>query len=216
MPNIKTEKSFGVAEVFYSVQFEGPFTGTPAIFIRLSGCNLCCDFCDTSHSTGVLKSIIAIIALVESACPLGVEERPLIVLTGGEPTTQYHLCDLVDTLFSKGYKVQLETNGTIFPKPYNPETLEKMFIVCSPKKGAPLNLPFMQYVDAFKILVDSETRIEDIVVYAFSGKMVYLQPIEKDGLSSEETKSNIKKTLSFAKQLNLNVSIQIHKMIGVK
>ena len=72
-----------VNEIFYSLQGEGRYTGTPAVFVRFSGCNLACDFCDTTHQSGTEMSEDEII---ENICrfPAG-----HVVLTGGEPTRPY-------------------------------------------------------------------------------------------------------------------------------
>ena len=68
-----------VNEIFYSLQGEGFFTGTPAVFLRLSGCNLKCPFCDTRHESGKLMDFPEILA--------GISEYPArhVVITGGEP-----------------------------------------------------------------------------------------------------------------------------------
>ncbi len=73
-----------LSEIFYSIQGEGLWTGTPAVFVRLAGCNLACDFCDTDYSTKFFAHVDEIVALVrEAAC-----DCPMVVLTGGEPFAQ--------------------------------------------------------------------------------------------------------------------------------
>ena len=69
-----------INEIFYSLQGEGFHTGTPALFIRFSGCNLKCEFCDTQHETGSWMSDDEIIRRAEE-CP-----AKMVVLTGGEPS----------------------------------------------------------------------------------------------------------------------------------
>ena len=69
-----------INEIFYSLQGEGYYTGTPAVFIRFSGCNLKCSFCDTRHEEGVLMSDDEIIAEV------GKYPAVTVILTGGEPS----------------------------------------------------------------------------------------------------------------------------------
>lgn len=110
-----------VNEIFYSLQGEGFFTGTPAVFLRLSGCNLKCPFCDTRHESGVLMDFPEILA--------GISEYPArhVVITGGEPALQLD-ASLVDSLHDAGWYVQVETNGTL-PLPDNVD-----WITCSPKK----------------------------------------------------------------------------------
>ena len=67
-----------VNEIFYSLQGEGYHTGTPAVFVRFSGCNLKCPFCDTQHEDGILMSDDEIVAQVESY------PARMIILTGGK------------------------------------------------------------------------------------------------------------------------------------
>ena len=94
-----------VNEIFYSIQGEGFHTGTAAIFIRFSGCNLNCAFCDTDHLSGI--------ELTEDEIIDDVSKYPaqLVVVTGGEPTLQL-TTSLVDKLHRAGKIVAIETNGT--------------------------------------------------------------------------------------------------------
>lgn len=96
---------FRVNELFYSLQGEGFFTGTPAIFVRFSGCNLHCPFCDTQHQQGRMMSQSEICEAV-AAYP-----ARHVVITGGEPSLQL-TGDLVDALHEVGKFVAIETNGT--------------------------------------------------------------------------------------------------------
>ena len=109
-----------INEIFYSIQGEGYFTGTPAVFVRFSGCNLRCPFCDTEHKEGKMLSDDEIIAEIRRYPALHV------VLTGGEPCMQVTY-DLVDKIKATGRFVQIETNGTLVP-PVNID-----WITCSPK-----------------------------------------------------------------------------------
>lgn len=109
-----------INEIFYSLQGEGCFTGTPAVFIRFSGCNLQCDFCDTAHQEGVWMSDQEIIEEVENY------PAAHVVFTGGEPGLQLTR-ELVLALKEKGKFIQIETNGTVVL----PEGID--WITCSPK-----------------------------------------------------------------------------------
>ncbi|MCM1449750.1 MAG: 7-carboxy-7-deazaguanine synthase QueE [Clostridiales bacterium] len=116
-----------VNEIFYSLQGEGFHTGTPAVFVRLSGCNLKCDFCDTDHSSYHPMSVSEIVARVKE------HKAPIVILTGGEPSLQ-PIGPLVDMLHNEGFKVHIETNGT-----HNlPPTID--WVTCSPKKNGRLVL----------------------------------------------------------------------------
>ena len=76
------EKIYRVNEIFYSLQGEGYYTGTPAVFLRFSGCNRRCSFCDTDHFAGTDMTAAQIVAAV-AAFP----SRHLVI-TGGEPALQ--------------------------------------------------------------------------------------------------------------------------------
>ncbi len=115
-----------IADIFYSIQGEGPAMGRPAHFIRLAGCNLRCEGCDTDHTT--LRDLSPEKILEEVN-----EER--VVITGGEPTLQMkELSLLIDILYKAGKDVHMETNGTNM---IGEEDLKKMrCIVVSPKRGS--------------------------------------------------------------------------------
>ena len=70
-----------INEIFYSLQGEGANTGVPAVFVRFSGCNLRCSFCDTQHQDGTMMSDEEIIAEV-----MRYPQARIVVLTGGEPS----------------------------------------------------------------------------------------------------------------------------------
>jgi 7-carboxy-7-deazaguanine synthase len=98
-----------VNEIFKSIQGESSFTGLPCIFIRLTGCNLRCTWCDTEYAfyEGKPKSVQDIIDAIE---PLGI---PLVEITGGEPLLQDEVYDLMSALLDKNYQVLVETGGGV-------------------------------------------------------------------------------------------------------
>jgi len=99
-----------IAEIFYSIQGESTFSGLPCVFIRCSGCNLSCSYCDTGYArellSGRLQTIDEIMAQVLSF-PVN-----LVEITGGEPLLQPEIHQLIDRLHAAGKKVLLETNGS--------------------------------------------------------------------------------------------------------
>ena len=99
-----------IAEIFYSIQGESTFSGLPCVFIRCSGCNLSCSYCDTGYareaSSGKLQTIDEIIGRI-AAFPVD-----LVEITGGEPLLQPDIYHLIDRLLAAGKKVLLETNGS--------------------------------------------------------------------------------------------------------
>ena len=115
---------YKVNEIFCSLQGEGFWTGTPMVFVRLSGCNLRCPFCDTAHQGGSLMDGEQILEAVRAAGP-GVRR---ICLTGGEPLLQVDDA-LVGLLKGAGYLLHVETNGTqVVPSGID-------WVTCSPKEG---------------------------------------------------------------------------------
>ncbi|MDA3812645.1 MAG: radical SAM protein, partial [Candidatus Cloacimonetes bacterium] len=99
-----------ISEIFYSIQGESTYAGLPCIFIRLAGCNLRCEYCDTTYSyeSEINLSIEDILTKVKEYDPL-----KLIEITGGEPLLQPDVYQLFDLLHENEYKILLETNGSI-------------------------------------------------------------------------------------------------------
>ena len=93
-----------VNEIFYSLQGEGYHAGMPMVFLRFSGCNLRCPFCDTLHQSGTEMSEEEILQAI-AAYP-----SQWVVATGGEPALQL-TASLVDKLHAAGYRLAVETNG---------------------------------------------------------------------------------------------------------
>ena len=116
---------YKINEIFYSLQGEGFHTGTPSVFVRFSGCNLRCGFCDTHHEPGTMMSLPEIVDAVASH-PVAA----LVVLTGGEPTLWADE-PLVRALQMTGKRIAIETNGT---RPVLP-CID--WVTLSPKSGFP-------------------------------------------------------------------------------
>lgn len=112
-----------INEIFYSLQGEGANTGVPSVFIRFSGCNLKCDFCDTLHQVGSMMTDEEIIEAVNSY------SAKWVILTGGEPSLWID-SDFVVTLKEQtGKRIAIETNGSGLVPP------EIDWVTVSPKIG---------------------------------------------------------------------------------
>lgn len=102
-----------INEIFCSLQGEGRLAGVPSVFIRTSGCNLRCWFCDSYHTswepTGEVLSVDNIVEEV-----LSFEKANHVVLTGGEPMIHNETEELLEVLNDYGYHTTVETNGTIY------------------------------------------------------------------------------------------------------
>ena len=98
-----------INEIYYSIQGEGKWTGLPNIFIRTTGCNLRCLYCDTKYAyhEGIKKTVKEIISEAENY------NCKKICISGGEPLIQKETLKLIDELIKKNYQISLETNGSI-------------------------------------------------------------------------------------------------------
>ncbi|PSP82568.1 radical SAM protein [Halobacteriales archaeon QS_6_64_34] len=101
-----------INELFCSLQGEGRLAGVPSVFVRTSGCNLRCWFCDSYHTswepTGDWYGVEDLVAAV------GEYDADHVVLTGGEPLVHEASVDLLDALAERGYHTTVETNGTVY------------------------------------------------------------------------------------------------------
>jgi 7-carboxy-7-deazaguanine synthase len=125
-----------IAEIFHSIQGEGPAMGRQATFIRLAGCNLSCQGCDTHLKSWVEQTPQWVLGEIQKE-----RETKRVVITGGEPTEQMsELSELIALLRKDGIEIHIETNGTrIIPD----EILMKLsLVVVSPKRGSDNNLNY--------------------------------------------------------------------------
>jgi organic radical activating enzyme len=135
----KDPANLAVQEIFYTIQGEGPFAGCPAVFIRLAGCHLQCQFCDTEFESGIdnMMTVPEILAAVDAsaeACGIPRRGKQLVVLTGGEPMRQ-DLSHLVPALLKHQVRtIQIETAGTFWQDALAEELRRfRLVLVCSPK-----------------------------------------------------------------------------------
>ena len=120
---------YRVNEIFYTLQGEGAHMGIPAVFVRFSGCNLRCPWCDTEFTEYTEMTTEQIVAQVTELYDIPNERRKMVVLTGGEPSLQVDK-PLIDALHAAGFYICIETNGT---RPL-PEGID--WITCSPKASS--------------------------------------------------------------------------------
>jgi len=196
MKNAEIDKFFRVNEIFYSIQGEGYGTGQSSVFIRMAGCNLKCDFCDTDHS------------VKEELTTEEVYERirwftsSHLVITGGEPLLQQKaLLDIMPLLRRDNWQISIETNGTIELDPQLGEYIH--WITMSPKSDTIA----LKHCDELKVVywgqsVSQYSRMK----YAYK----VLQPLNNDP-------KNIELAINYAK-LNpeWRVMQQTHKIMGIK
>ncbi|MDE6813874.1 MAG: 7-carboxy-7-deazaguanine synthase QueE [Duncaniella sp.] len=192
--------SYRVNEIFYSLQGEGYFTGTPAVFLRFSGCNLRCGFCDTRHEDYTLMTPPEIIERLKSY------PSRHIIITGGEPSLQLDQI-LVDLLHDEGYFIQIETNGT-HPLP---EGID--WVTCSPKgDGKGQYAVRLRSVDELKIVYEGQD-VETIAA-SIPAMHYFLQPCSSPRY---EGGSNTADTVAYIlAHPHWRLSLQTHKLIDIQ
>jgi 7-carboxy-7-deazaguanine synthase len=133
-----------ITEIFKSIQGEGTHAGLPCIFVRLTGCNLRCTWCDTTYAFhgGKKMSVEEVLARVDELAGRRSGERateaavPLVELTGGEPLLQEGIYPLAEKLLGAGYTVMIETSGERFIGRL-PKKVIKIVDVKCPDSGEP-------------------------------------------------------------------------------
>ena len=199
-----------INEIFYSLQGEGRYTGTPAVFVRLAGCNLRCWFCDTDFESGEEMSEDQVVESV-----LRYPTR-YVVLTGGEPTLQLTAL-LCDKLHAQGRYLMMETNGTR----ELPEGCQIDWITCSPKLievdggGRRLASIRLRHIDELKVVFE-DSPSQDMALYQQIPADEYrLQPCDTgDPLVNQ---SILNKTIQYILQHpEWKLSLQTHKILHVR
>jgi len=195
-------EKFKINELFYSLQGEGFYAGTPAIFIRFAGCNLHCPFCDTDHQAGEMMTTTEIRQRMQ-AFP-----TRHVVLTGGEPSL-FITADFIEQLHQDQYYIAIETNGT----QVLPSTLD--WVTFSPKDhmGIPGATPVIQRFDELKRVYRSE---EDPAPYLhFPAQHYYLQPCDYG--DSKRNQQNQQATVAYClAHPQWKLSLQIHKLLDIR
>jgi 7-carboxy-7-deazaguanine synthase len=168
---IATSKIMFITEIFKSIQGEGTRAGLPCIFVRLTGCNLRCTWCDTAYAFhgGAKMSVEEVISRVdELAGRAGVATRAqveasLVELTGGEPLLQEEIYPLAEKLLAGGYTVMIETSGERFIGRL-PQTVIKIVDVKCPDSGE---------ADTFNMANLDALSAEDEVKFVLSTRRDY-------------------------------------------
>jgi 7-carboxy-7-deazaguanine synthase len=225
-------KSLWVQEIMGTIQGEGPYAGSPAVFIRLRGCNLKCFWCDTDFESRLwelsleeaAKEIIKVTAEVNTR---------LIVITGGEPLRQNIVPLILNLIELYDFNVQIETAGTLWLqgldkiKDLYPRRLT---VVCSPKTGK-LHDRLLPYVDAWKYIIRANEvdPVDGLPNYSTQVKgkqsaiarppdnkvdIIYVQPLDEGNVESNN--KNIQAAVSVSIKYGYKLSLQIHKIAGLR
>lgn len=186
---------YKVNEIFYSLQGEGFWTGTPMVFLRFSGCNLRCPFCDTNFSASQQMSEDSIIEALKKTVP----DCRRIVITGGEPALQLDQV-LVDRLHAEGYRIHIETNGN---RPL-PEGID--WVTFSPKQDwQPAAKTAITQADELKLVYTGQDADKWL---SFPAAHYFLQPC-----SGENTKEVVTYIMSHPRW---RLSLQTHKYLNIR
>ena len=158
-----------ITEIFKSIQGEGTRAGLPCIFVRLTGCNLRCSWCDTAYAfhSGQRMAVEEVFERVKTLnhCANGSSAaRPLVELTGGEPLLQREVLQLAERLVAAGYTVLTETSGERFIGELPPEVIRIVDVKC-PDSGEPdtfdmRNLGALRRKDEVKFVICSRKDYE--------------------------------------------------------
>ena len=195
-----------VSEIFTSFQGEGPYIGTPATFLRLYGCNLNCEWCDTDISTYEMLSVDDVAEILITQMEFN--NINLLVITGGEPTLQMEEIKRLIKELPEDIKIQLETNGSIF------EYLPEIEYVISPKEDKEKVFEnYYKYENVFfKFVITCEEDIDEVISiknkYGYD-KTIWLQgEFSKDALMADLIREN------FPRLENIKLSVQTHKYLS--
>ena len=195
---------YRINEIFHSLQGEGFHAGTPAVFVRFSGCNLQCGFCDTKHQSGEMLSLQEIVDEVNKY-PVA----PLVVLTGGEPSLFINEAFVAELKQKTGKRIAIETNGTR-PLPSNLD-----WVTLSPKsafEGGDAEPCVLKRCDELKVVYLGQ----DLAQYeCIKAEHRFLQPC----FCEDETlrKNNMKACVEAVMQnLGWRFSLQIHRVLNIR
>lgn len=206
-----------VQEIFPTLQGEGPYAGHPSVFIRLGGCNLACNFCDTEFDSYENFSLQKILTEVQKLSKNSSEKivRNLIVITGGEPLRQ-PIERLCKELVKLNFLVQIETNGTLFR-----DLPKEVKIICSPKvtnnKYHQIRPDLLSRISAFKFIISvSDKNYSQIPDFVKSNPQitVYVQPM--DEYDEAKNQANLQHALKICEEEGFPLSLQIHKILKIK
>ena len=204
-----------INEIYASIQGESSHTGLPCVFIRLTGCNLRCSWCDTAYAFYDGKNL----TVEETLQKVETFGLPLVEITGGEPLLQEDVYPLMETLLKKGYRVMLETSGAL-PIDKVPEKVIKILDIKCPgsgeeKKNHLENLKFLSSHDEVKFVLldraDYEWSRDMLRKYDMvPSKQVLFSPVY-DKLNLKDLSQWILKD-----RLAVRLQTQLHKVIWSK
>lgn len=210
-----------VCEIFRSIEGEGLRTGFPAVFIRLHGCNLRCNYCDSMYAVegGDYKQMNVTQVLDAVKKFSGITH---VTLTGGEPLIHQNVEDLLCQLSGNGYRVNIETNGTVPCKWHFPGLFYTMDWKCKSSgmsvKMKMENLETLGSEDVLKFVVgtiedleETETVVKSLAKKKDDMPHLFVSPVFGN-LSNEEIVNWLLNSNIMVKN-NVRFQVQLHKII---
>ncbi|MFC1516386.1 radical SAM protein [Thermodesulfobacteriota bacterium] len=202
-----------VNEIFHSIQGESVNSGRPCAFIRLTGCNLRCTYCDTTYAYEEGK----VIKISEIIDEIAVYQCPLVEVTGGEPLFQKETPELIYRLLENGYEVMMETNGSLDISSVDDRCMKIVDIKCPgsemSEKNDLENLKRLRPTDQVKFVIGNREDylfakgFVDSELNGFPGSHILFSPVY--GIMPPD--KLVKWILD--DHLNVRLNLQIHKMI---
>jgi len=218
-----------ITEIFKSIQGEGTRAGLPCIFVRLTGCNLRCTWCDTAYAFhgGQKLTVDEVMDRIESLnrrLDGGSAGITLVELTGGEPLLQEEIYPLAEQLLAVGYAVLIETSGERFIGRLPKEVIKIMDVKC-PDSGEPdtfdaRNLQELTAQDEVKFVISSRRDYEFAREFAREHRLaekvceVLFSPVQDDPngkWSGLEPRTLVEWLLEDG--LPVRLGLQLHKII---
>jgi 7-carboxy-7-deazaguanine synthase len=204
-----------INEIFKSIQGESSYTGLPCAFIRLTGCNLRCSWCDTEYAfyEGTAMEVAHVLDKVKKY------KVNLVEITGGEPLMQKEVYELMDALLAKSYEVLLETGGSLSVAEV-PKSVVKILDLKCPGSGEHLqndysNLDILDAKDEVKFVIldraDYDWCRKTIKKYSLAKKVKILVSPVYDKLDLKDLA-----TWVLQDKLPVRLQTQLHKVIWSK
>ena len=193
---------YPLVEIFESLQGEGRNTGRLVVFVRFAGCNLACSWCDTDIAKRFELSLENLVAEVKT------HRAKSVILTGGEPTIQKGMDELVAALKAAGYWIGVETNGT-----NEPEWFKSVdYVACSPKAEFPETLRLTR-ANEVRIVASSSSVVDfaRAVRARVAATDYYISPCAHGDDIDFATAKDVLSQLD-----GFSLSVQLHKLLGFR
>ena len=202
--------TLNITEIFYSLQGEAKEVGIPTVFVRLTGCPLRCNYCDTAYAFKG-NNPLSIQHILDEVAQYNAQ---YVCVTGGEPMAQSNCLKLLDSLIDSGYTVSMETSGSIDITPVN----SRVSIVMDIKTPSSTeehqnryeNLPILKSKDQLKFVIASRSDFD------WCTEILDNHEVESEILFSPVYESLKPVELAdwiLEKKLNVRLQVQLHKLL---